>query len=202
VPTLRFSITRKAGGRNWQALKFDAALQIERRRIFEQTHLACKTSSEVNYEFLSSCGHSDRSSAVRQNEPRISDPRFPAHQEIAAGRALCGHGLEWIGRASGRVVLFTYDPFREVGTPPLAGPVYLHREECARSPQNRTFPEAYQGRKLTFDAYGANGQLLDGTFVAGGEEEIANRLFDNPDVRYIHVRSREAGVASYFVWSA
>lgn len=119
---------------------------------------------------------------------------FPVHKEIAAGRAPCRHCLRLIQEHKEELLLFTYDPFREVGAPPLPGPVYLHAEECPRHSEDQKFPEAYEGRKLTFDAYREDGELIKGTFVTGDRQgEIANRFFENPEVRYIHVRSTEAG---------
>jgi hypothetical protein len=119
---------------------------------------------------------------------------FPAHKEIAAGRAPCRHCLELIGEQKEELLLFTYDPFREVGAPPLPGPVYVHSEPCPRHNEDQMFPASYQGRKLTFDAYDADGALRKEVFVSGGgEAEIANRLFADEAVQYIHVRSTEAG---------
>jgi hypothetical protein len=119
---------------------------------------------------------------------------FPAHKETAAGRAPCRHCLELIREQKEELLLFTYDPFREVGAPPLPGPVYVHAEECPRHHEDQLIPANYQGRKLTFDAYDADGALLKAVFLSGGgEEEIANRLFADQSVQYIHVRSTEAG---------
>ena len=39
---------------------------------------------------------------------------FPAHREIAAGRAPCRHCLQLIQRDQEELLLFTYDPFREL----------------------------------------------------------------------------------------
>jgi hypothetical protein len=57
-----------------------------------------------------------------------------------------------------------------------------------------SIPEEYRGRQLTFAAYGENRQLLkEVRLTAGNENEEAQRLFANPAVKYIHVRSTEAG---------
>lgn len=92
------------------------------------------------------------------------------------------------------LLLFTYDPFQEVGAPPLPGPVYIHAEECQRSSGGRSFPEEYRGRLLTLAAYGDGRKLLEEIQLShGNEDEEAERLFANPEVKYIHVRSTEAG---------
>lgn len=119
---------------------------------------------------------------------------FPAHKEVAAGRAPCRHCLNLIQEQQEELLLFIYDPFREMGAPPLPGPVYLHSKNCMRHEETQNFPPVYEGRQLTFDAYGRNGELLSATYLTGGgEAEQADRLFGDPRLQYIHVRSTEAG---------
>src|SRR5260370_7360413 len=86
---------------------------------------------------------------------------FPAHREVAAGRAPCRHCLKLIQKGQEELLLFTYDPFRELGEPPLPGPVYIHAEECARhSENNDVIPEEYRGRFLTLQGYGDDRALV------------------------------------------
>ncbi len=119
---------------------------------------------------------------------------FPAHKEVAAGRAPCRHCLELIERGKEELLLFTYDPFRDIGARPLPGPVYLHARSCSRYVDETVFPAAFRGRQLTFDAHRTDGTFLEGAFATEGDErEIASRLFSREDVRFIHVRSTEAG---------
>lgn len=119
---------------------------------------------------------------------------FPAHKEFAHGRAPCRHCLRLIRPNEEQLFLFTYDPFQTLGVPPLPGPVYIHAENCERSVGARSFPEEYRGRLLTFAAYGDDRKLLAEVRVNNGnEDEEADRLFANPAVKYIHVRSTEAG---------
>lgn len=119
---------------------------------------------------------------------------FPAHMEVAAGRAPCRHCLQLIRTKEEKLFLFTYDPFQDLGVPPLPGPIYIHAEPCERHIGSNSIPEEYRGRQLTFAAYGENRQLLkEVRLTAGNENEEAQRLFANPAVKYIHVRSTEAG---------
>jgi len=119
---------------------------------------------------------------------------FPAHREMAAGRAPCRHCLRLIRVKEEELLLFTYDPFHELGEPPLPGPVYIHAEKCDRKTEQRSFPEEYRGRLLTLAAYGDERRLLkERRLSGGGEEEEAESLFADPAVRYVHVRSTEAG---------
>ena len=119
---------------------------------------------------------------------------FPAHREIAAGRAPCRHCLQLIERNKEELLLFTYDPFRELGEPPLPGPVYVHADACPRHPEADAIPEAYRGRLLTLEGYGVGRALLKEVRVSDGQEQVeAEKLFQEAEIRYVHVRSTEAG---------
>jgi hypothetical protein len=119
---------------------------------------------------------------------------FPAHKEIAAGRAPCRHCLQLIRVQKEELLLFTYDAFHEQGVPPLPGPVYLHAGQCERYPENDSLPPNYRGVPLTLNAYGAERTLLGEVRITNGDEEmVAEQLFANPLVEYVHVRSTSAG---------
>lgn len=119
---------------------------------------------------------------------------FPAHKQMTGGRAPCRHCLRLIRVQEEELLLFTYDPFRELAEPPLPGPIYIHAEKCERTKEQRSFPEEYRGRPLTLAAYGTDRTLLKERRVSGGGEEgEAEKLFTNPAVKYIHVRSTDAG---------
>jgi hypothetical protein len=119
---------------------------------------------------------------------------FPAHQEVAAGRAPCRHCLRLIKIHEEELYLFDYDPFRELGVPPLPGPVYVHARDCERHDGGGSFPEEYRGRLLTLDGYGEDRVLVTEVRVSGGgEEQAAEQLFADAKVKYIHVRSTETG---------
>jgi hypothetical protein len=126
----------------------------------------------------------------------LKSPRygFPAHRELATGRAPCRHCLQLIRKDREELLLFTYDPFHELGTMPWPGPVYLHANACPRHTEDSEFPDAYRGRLLTLCAYGEERALLKEAHVKDGEEQtVAENLFVDPRVKYIHVRSTEAG---------
>lgn len=119
---------------------------------------------------------------------------FPVHREVAAGRAPCRHCLRLIAKNEEELLLFTYDPFQETGATPLPGPVYLHAESCARFAGNGSIPEEYRGVPLTLEAFGADRKRIGEIRVeGGGEQEAAERLFADPAVGYVHVRSTTAG---------
>jgi hypothetical protein len=83
---------------------------------------------------------------------------------------------------------------RARAVPPLPGPVYVHARDCERHNGGGAFPQEYRGRLLTLDAYGEDRALVTEVRVSGGDEEkVAETLFEDPEVKYIHVRSTEAG---------
>ena len=119
---------------------------------------------------------------------------FPAHREVAAGRAPCRHCLKIIKLQEEELLLFTMDAFHGLGVPPSPGPVYVHAERCVRFEGNGGIPEAYRGRLLTLEAFGADRKLVAEIRATNSREEtIAEELFANPEVRYVQVRSTEAG---------
>jgi hypothetical protein len=119
---------------------------------------------------------------------------FPAHREVAAGRAPCRHCLRLIRKDEEELLLFTYDPFGELGEPPLPGPVYIHAAECPRHPESAVIPGEYRGRLLTLEGYGQNRALVKEIRVSdGAEERAAEQLFSDAKIRYVNVRSTEAG---------
>jgi hypothetical protein len=129
-----------------------------------------------------------------RNTGKSSNYGFPVHREVAAGRAPCRHCLRLIRKGEEELLLFTHDPFRELGEPPLPGPVYIHAEACARHPESDVIPEEYRGRLLTLEAYGDDRALAKEIRVRDGDEQrVAEQLFSEARIRYVHVRSTEAG---------
>jgi len=119
---------------------------------------------------------------------------FPVHREVAAGRAPCRHCLEVIKLHDEELLLFTMDAFHGIEVPPSPGPVYIHAEQCIRFGGNGGIPEPYRGRLLTLEAFGADRKLIAEVRAANSQEEaIAEKLFANPEVEYVQVRSTEAG---------
>jgi Protein of unknown function (DUF1203) len=118
----------------------------------------------------------------------------PAHREVAKGYGPCRHCLRDFKVGQEERILFTYDPFHELGVQALPGPVFVHAQACARYPENGGFPEDLLARVLTLDVYGGGRQLMAEEHVT--KEELAARVEDfwNTDgVEYIHVRDRSAG---------
>jgi hypothetical protein len=133
---------------------------------------------------------------VEQVRATMRSPGYghPAHREVAKGYGPCRHCLRDFKVGEEERILFTYDPFHELGVQALPGPVFVHAEACERYPENDGFPEDLLARALTLDVYGSRRQLMAEEHVT--KEELAARVenFWNTDgVEYIHVRDRSAG---------
>ena len=124
----------------------------------------------------------------------------PAHAEIATGHGPCRHCLRTFRIGQDRRILFTYDPFRELGCPPLPGPIFVHAEPCERYGQNAGYPQQLRPHAVTLQAYGTDRRLLAEEYVSDGRVEAAiELLFDRNDVQYVHVRDTEAGCYDFRV---
>lgn len=119
---------------------------------------------------------------------------FPAHREIAAGRAPCRHCLKLIRPGEEELILFTYDAFHGQEVPPMPGPVYVHAQKCESYVGNGEIPNEYCGQPLTFEAFAANRKRLAEMRVMGsGEDAAVQELFEREETEYVHVRSTSAG---------
>lgn len=104
----------------------------------------------------------------------------------------CRHCLRWATPGE-RVILF---PFASV--PPghaysETGPIFVHAEPCARYADTATFPSAFrEGRVLR--AYDSTHQMIDAAVVDDEEPEaVIEKLLQNPETDFIHVRSATRG---------
>lgn len=119
---------------------------------------------------------------------------FPAHQEIAIGRAPCRHCLELIRPHDEELILFIYDAFHGQGVSPSPGPVYIHAESCRQYSGSGQIPPQYESQPLTFEAFGAERKRLGETAIRESNGDLAlQELFQDSAVRYVHVRSTTAG---------
>jgi hypothetical protein len=118
---------------------------------------------------------------------------FPAHREIAAGRAPCRHCLKLIAPQNEELLLFTYDAFHGQGVAPMPGPVYLHADGCETFISNGKVPKEYCEQPLTLEAFGADRKRVTERRVVGQEETALNEMLASEETEYVHVRSTTAG---------
>ncbi|RPH55922.1 DUF1203 domain-containing protein [bacterium] len=132
---------------------------------------------------------------AHQTRASLKSPQYghPAHVEVAAGYGPCRSCLRTFEEGKEERILFTYDPFAGLDAYPSPGPVFIHREGCARY-EEEGFPEGIRHLPLTLEAYGRGRWLVARERVAGGDVDgPVERLFAHPAVEYIHVRNTEAG---------
>lgn len=129
---------------------------------------------------------------VRQT---MRSPQYghPAHRELASGTGPCRLCLRTFALGQDERILFTYQPFREPGSLPAPGPVFVHAEACERY-EAATLPPDFRELPLVVEGFGAGGALLVQERVgADVPEEAVARIFEVPDVAYAHLRNGEAG---------
>lgn len=101
------------------------------------------------------------------------------------------------------IALVSYAPLRrwadETGATPgpysEVGPVFIHPDECDGW-TGPGFPEGIRGLRRVLRAYSAEGSILSGLLLDGGDttiEEGLAELYRDPRVAAVHVRAVEFG---------
>lgn len=117
----------------------------------------------------------------------------PAHVEMAKGTGPCRLCLRTFEVGKEERILFTYQPFRDPGSLPAPGPVFIHAGSCSRydAPE---LPPDFRRLSLVFEAYRSGGRLLAQERVGDrAPEDVLERLFEGTSADYVHVRNGEAG---------
>ncbi len=124
----------------------------------------------------------------------------PAHAEVATGYGPCRQCLRTFAVGDERRILFTYDPFYGKENLPLPGPVFIHEHDCERYAEDAGFPVDMLSHRLTLNAYARGRRLVSQQYVSNGvvEPEL-QRLLENRDVAYIHVRDTDAGCYDFCI---
>lgn len=117
----------------------------------------------------------------------------PAHREVAGGYGPCRQCLRTFAIGEEERILFTYQPFREPGSLPAPGPVFIHAAPCSRY-DAPTLPPDFRSLPLVLEAYRDGGRLL-AQERAGTEasEDRLREMFEQHGADYIHIRNGEAG---------
>ncbi|HMK29355.1 MAG TPA: DUF1203 domain-containing protein [Terriglobales bacterium] len=118
----------------------------------------------------------------------------PAHTEVATGYGPCRHCLRTFKVGEEKRTLFTYDPFHDLETMPLPGPIFIHADACIRYPEDGGYPEQMLLHSSVLAAYGKGRRLVAELQAEnGGQMDAIQKLLEDPGVDYIHVRDRSAG---------
>ncbi|HWX12826.1 MAG TPA: DUF1203 domain-containing protein [Trinickia sp.] len=113
---------------------------------------------------------------------------------ISDGSGPCRHCLRYADSGE-RLLLFSYKPFAKPGPYQEVGPVFVHADGCERFASEGGFPADFNQRPLVLRPYDAADNVQDSQVFAeaGGAERAARALLENPDVAYVHARSRTRG---------
>ncbi len=118
----------------------------------------------------------------------------PAHEEVATGHGPCRHCLRTFEIGVDRRILFTFDPFRDVGCPALPGPIFVHAEPCERYDQRGGYPADLRAHGVTLQAFGDGRRMVSEERVENGQvDHLIEVLLRREDVQYVLVRDTEAG---------
>ncbi|WP_137156149.1 DUF1203 domain-containing protein [Rhizobium sp. FKL33] len=104
----------------------------------------------------------------------------------------CRHCLNNIDEGE-LLQVFAYRPFRELQPYAETGPIFLHKQPCARYQATEILPPVLEAsRDFIVRGYGADERIVYGTGAVTLKEDIvayAESLFARPDIAYVHVRS-------------
>lgn len=104
----------------------------------------------------------------------------------------CRHCLKNI-ETGDALLVFAYRPFPELQPYAETGPVFLHKQPCARYAATEVMPPVLTtSRDFILRGYGENDRIVYGTGAVTDIADItayAGQLLDRSDVAYVHVRS-------------
>ncbi|HET6628370.1 MAG TPA: DUF1203 domain-containing protein [Woeseiaceae bacterium] len=125
---------------------------------------------------------------------RTPEYGHPAHREVATGYGPCRQCLRTFAIGEEERILFTYQPFRETGSLPAPGPVFIHAEAC-EGYDSSTLPPDFRKLPLVFEAYRNGGWLVAQERVGpdASSAELPGAMFDENGADYVHIRNGEAG---------
>lgn len=117
----------------------------------------------------------------------------PAERTVSDGnRNPCRHCLRDIAKGADMLVL-AHRPFEGLHPYAETGPIFLCAAPCERHPDSTNLPPVLTtSPDYLIKGYGHNDRIVYGTGAVVPATEIAGyaqRIFDDPGVAYIHVRS-------------
>lgn len=103
----------------------------------------------------------------------------------------CRHCLAEIPRQKPMLIL-AHRPFEHLHAYAETGPIFLCAEDCNRYPADAGLPPLYRGRNMLIRGYDSGERIIYGTgkvIEMASLESEADRLFADPLVAFIHLRS-------------
>jgi hypothetical protein len=117
----------------------------------------------------------------------------PAHRELAGGYGPCRVCLRTFEVGREDRILFTYQPFREPGSLPAPGPIFVHAEHC-EGYDAPGLPPDFRALPLVIEGYRSGGTLVEQRRVGASDPEVVIReVFEAGKADYVHLRNAEAG---------
>jgi len=138
-------------------------------------------------------GISDAFAAEVRGKMIAPEYGHPAHRSLAQGYGPCRQCLRTFAVGKDERILFTYQPFREPGSLPAPGPVFIHAEACERY-DSAELPPDLRSLPLVLEAYADGARLLAQERVGtGASEEMLSAVFERTGADYVHIRNGEVG---------
>ncbi|MCZ4282855.1 DUF1203 domain-containing protein [Kiloniella laminariae] len=104
----------------------------------------------------------------------------------------CRHCLKYVAKDE-QVLLLSYRPFHRKRPFAETGPIFLHANSCERAIESDVVPEVLEGRdSILIRGYDVDERIIYGTGEIVSSQALKAqclKLFEQPDVAYIHVRS-------------
>ncbi|MBB2821344.1 DUF1203 domain-containing protein [Rhizobium phaseoli] len=104
----------------------------------------------------------------------------------------CRHCLQDIDEGE-EMLVFAYRPFPELQPYAETGPIFLHKQRCARYAAEEILPPVLTtSRDFIVRGYGENNRIVYGTGAVTAIADIpayAETLLARPEIAYVHVRS-------------
>jgi len=125
---------------------------------------------------------------------RASDAngQVPEHHVSDGGGNPCRHCLDYVPLGEDMLVL-AYRPFPDPQPYAELGPIFLCGRACQRHADSTNIPKLFlEWERMLVRGYKSNDRIQYGTgqVVATSDlTEACERLFEDPDVAYIHLRS-------------
>lgn len=139
-------------------------------------------------------------SAVAEEARRIAHTGAPDHRTMTVEEphtAPCRHCLRW-AEPGERVILFPYQSIAPGQPYAESGPIFVHENACPAYDKPQEFPDQFR-RGRTLRAYNERNEIAEAEVVTGEPEPVIERMFADPAVRFLHVRSATRGCYTFKV---
>ena len=116
--------------------------------------------------------------------------QLPERVARAEGTVPCRHCLGHVAKGDPYLIL-AYRPFPEAQPYAEQGPIFLHAEGCLRGGGDRT-PSMFGSPEYIMRGYSENDRIVYGSgriVPTDRMTEVAEAMFADPQIAYIHVRS-------------